>query len=177
MTAGARQAAAVARATVDAALDRLDAQIARLRNPNAPRVMRSERITRPHPSADVLLVDDDPFAAEQGAYLRAQFPGGATVRVVSRAADALQLAQHGTWRVAVLDLHLGDPRITGLDVLAALPASTRTVLVTGVAPSELPTIARESRVDAHLTKPFSPAELARVVAELLAKTADAAEAL
>lgn len=173
MSAESRAKVDAARATADAALERLETQLARLRDPHIPRALRSERITRRHPCADVLFVEDDPFAAEQGAYLRGHLPGGATVRVTSRAEEALQLATQGTWRVAVLDLHLGHPRITGLDVLAALPTTTRVVLVTGVTRSELPEIAREARVDAHFTKPFSPADLARAVAEMLAHTAPA----
>ncbi len=160
-----------ARADLDAALSRLRTQVARLMDPRAPRTMRSERITRRHPRADVLLVEDDPFAGELGAYLRAHLDGGATVRVVQRAEEALQLAGSGTWGVAVLDLHLGHARITGLDVLAALPASTPVVLVTGVTPNELPQIAREARVDAHLTKPFSPDVLARAIDTLRARRA------
>jgi CheY-like chemotaxis protein len=156
-----------ARADLDRALARLRGQVARLLDPAAPRTHRSERTTPRHPRADVLLVDDDPFARELGSMLREQLQG-ASVRVVQRAEDALDLAQRGTWRVAVLDLHLGHSRITGLDVLAALPASTRVVLVTGVEPRDLPQIAREARVDAHLTKPFTPDVLARVVGPLLA---------
>ena len=163
-----RDAYARARSDADAALARLRTQLDALKN-RAPRILRSERTTNPHPRADVLLVDDDPFAREQGAHLRELLGDGATVRVAQCAADALDLAHRGTWRVAVLDLHLGDPRITGLDVLAALPASTRVVLVTGVAPADLPSIAREARVDAHLSKPFPPDALARVVAGLLAR--------
>lgn len=170
MSAAARDAVTTAAARVDEALARLDRQIAELRDERAPRAMRSERITRPHPSADVLLVDDEPFALDLGAYLRAHL-SGATVRVVRRAEDALSLAGCGTWRVAVLDLHLGHPRVTGLDVLAALPASTRVVLVTGVAPSELPHVAARAHVDAHLLKPFAPDVLVRALEPLLARSA------
>lgn len=169
MSAESRAKVDAARATADAALERLETQLARLRDPHIPRALRSERITRRHPCADVLFVEDDPFAAEQGAYLRGHLPGGATVRVTSRAEEALQLATQGTWRVAVLDLHLGHPRITGLDVLAALPTTTRVVLVTGVAKSDLSELARRVEVDAHLVKPFAPDALARVVAGLLAQ--------
>lgn len=154
-------------ADLDRALARLRGQVARLLDPAAPRTHRSERTAARHPRADVLLVDDDPFARELGGILREQLHG-ASVRVAQRADDALSLARRGTWRVAVIDLHLGHAKITGLDVLAALPASTRVVLVTGVEPRDLPQIAREARVDAHLTKPFTPDVLARALEPLLA---------
>ena len=166
MSAAARESVTDAAARADAACERLDQQIAALLDPKRPRALRSERIVRRAPTADVLLVEDDIFAPDMVGLLRDQLPG-VTVRLAQRADDALDLATRGVWRVAVLDLHLGHARITGLDVLAALSSETRVVLVTGVAPTELPQIAREARVDAHMTKPFAPDALARVVADLL----------
>lgn len=153
--------------TVDAALARLRNQVAALRDPAAPRAFRSERIVRLRRSPAVLYIDDDvSHASLFGDALRDALPG-CTVTLVSNADDALRAAQGGAWTVAVLDLNLGHPRITGLDVLAALPSSTRVVLVTGYLRSELPEVAQRAEVDAYLTKPFPPGELARVVEGLL----------
>ena len=82
-----------------------------------------------------------------------------------RAAD---LAKHeGPWDLAILDLYLGHPRLTGLDILELLPRSTRVILITGVTPDQLPSLSRVTRVESYLTKPFSPQQLASRVAELL----------
>lgn len=169
---------AYARATedVDAALARLRKQVAALLAPGAPRTFRSERIRRRRRTPAILLVDDDPFSRLLGQMLREASPG-CMVSVVTTADEAMRAARAEAWTVAVLDLHLGHPKLTGLDVLAELPTTTRVVLVTGVAKSDLAELAKRVEVDAHLEKPFAPETLLRVVAELLAKTADAAEAL
>ena len=154
----------------DAALARLRTQVATLLSRDAPRTLRSERIPRRffRRTPTVLYVDDDPFTRERAALLREALPD-CMVHVASTADDAMRAAREGTWTVAVLDLHLGHPQLTGLDVLAALPTTTRVVLVTGVAKSDLSELARRVEVDAHLVKPFAPDALARVVAGLLAQ--------
>ena len=163
---------AIARAVADAdvALERLQAQVAALLAPARPRSMRSERIlrTRSRRSLDVLYVDDDPHAHAFASALRAALPEGYTVHAVRDADEAVRLARAGAWSVAVLDLHLGHPRVTGLDVRDALPDATRVVFVSGYMRSDLPTISRCADVDEYLTKPFPPDELARVVVRLTA---------
>jgi CheY-like chemotaxis protein len=153
----------------DAALSRLRKQVAALLAHDAPRTFRSERtLRRSRRTPAILYVDDDPFTRFSGQMLREAFPG-CMVSVVTTAEEAMRAARAEAWTIAVLDLHLGHPNLTGLDVLADLPTTTRVVLVTGVAKSELSEIARRVEVDAHLEKPFSPEALFRVVAGLLAQ--------
>lgn len=163
-------APAIARAAADAdrALERLRAQVDQLLSPTAPRTLRSERFVRSRRVAAILYVDDHALAHLYGDALREALPG-CMVSVVTNADEAIAAARSGSWTVAVLDLHLGHPSLTGLDVLAELPTSTRVVLVTGVLPEDLPEVARRAEVDAHLVKPFAPDALARVVAGLLAQ--------
>lgn len=152
----------------DAALARLRTQVAALLAPGAPRTFRSERARRRRRTPAILYVDDDRFAPFAGQMLREAFPA-CMVSVVTTAEEAMRAARAEAWTVAILDLHLGHPQFTGLDVLAELPTTTRVVLVTGVAKSELSELVRRVEVDAHLEKPFPPEALFRVVAGLLAQ--------
>lgn len=162
-------ALARAAADADAALEHLRAQVAALLAPAAPRTLRSERIVRRRRAPAVLYVDDDyQTASIYGAALREALPG-CMVAVVSNADDAIRAARSGSWTAAVLDLHLGHPRLTGLDVLRELPTTTRVVLVTGYLRSELPDVARCAEVDEHLAKPFTVDALACVVRRLVAE--------
>lgn len=160
----------VAIADADRALDHLRAQVDALLAPAAPRAMRSERIARRRRRAPAVLYVDDDYqtASIYGAALREALPG-CTVAVVANADEAIRAARSTAWSVAVLDLHLGHPRLSGLDVLAELPTSTRVVLVTGYLRAELPALAQRAEVDEHLAKPFTADALARVIRRLLAQ--------
>lgn len=139
----------------DAEILRLNAQIERLLIP-------------PVRAPKVLLVDDSPFIEQVAENLAYRLPAGTEVSYSLDADDAVsRIKNEGPWDVAVLDLHLGHPDITGLDLLAMLPRTTRIILVTGVTPDRLPYISKATRVDAYFVKPFTPDDIAKKVMELL----------
>lgn len=85
--------------------------------------------------------------------------------------QALALARERRPDLAVLDI--GMPGLDGLEVVAAIRsdpeiAGTRVLLLTAKAQEQDVRRGYEAGADAYMKKPFSPAELAAKVAELLA---------
>jgi CheY-like chemotaxis protein len=150
----ARYADALARRR--GALAALDEQIAATLAPPPPRL---------------LLVEDDPDSGEMLlAALRAAFDAAGRavyLRLVAGAAEACEAARREAWAAAVVDLHLGHPRLSGLDVVAALPRWTPVVIVSGTVPEALPALAGRIRASAHFEKPVDVARLADCLGALL----------
>jgi DNA-binding response OmpR family regulator len=129
-------------ATLDASLNGMDASLARLH----------AMARTPRPAAAVIVVDDNaPYAEGIAALLRTRL--GIEVVVVTDPHKAHAQLTSRVWSLALLDLHLGSPDVNGIDLLRALPRSTPVILVSGVLPNELDTIARRERADAHFAKP------------------------
>jgi two-component system response regulator MtrA len=97
---------------------------------------------------------------------------GLAVAVARDGESALALAQQRRPRVAVLDLSM--PGLDGLELVRRLRADTQTrgiriVLLTAKAQEADVKSGFAAGADAYLKKPFSPAELAARVQELLAQ--------
>jgi DNA-binding response OmpR family regulator len=97
---------------------------------------------------------------------------GLAVAVARDGESALALAQERRPRVAVLDLSM--PGLDGLELVRRLRADTQTrgiriVLLTAKAQEADIKSGFAAGADAYLKKPFSPAELAARVQELLAQ--------
>ncbi len=97
---------------------------------------------------------------------------GLAVAVARDGESALALAQARRPRVAVLDLSM--PGLDGLELVRRLRADTQTrgiriVLLTAKAQEADVKSGFAAGADAYLKKPFSPAELAARVQELLAQ--------
>jgi CheY-like chemotaxis protein len=118
----------------------------------------------------VLVVDDDPQVLK---LLRLNFEmEGYDVVSASSGAEALELVGRDTPDVVVCDVMM--PEIDGLEVVRRLRADPETValpLVVVSAKAQRDDVREGLRLgaDAYVTKPFDPAELIGIVADLLAK--------
>src|SRR5262245_57748672 len=95
--------------------------------------------------ARVLLVEDD--APVGRALCRVLAGSGIEVHWVQRPEEAIQLLAQPGWIAAVVDLHLGDSRVDGIDLLrAARETNPRiaTVLLSGSGSRHLEQLARAS---------------------------------
>lgn len=119
-------------------------------------------------AATVLICDDEDVLR---ALVRATLDGDGYQLVEARDGDeSLELAKRLRPDLILLDMMM--PGRTGLEVLRELradpePASTRVLMLTART-QPVDRLAAEATADRYLAKPFSPFELQRVVAELLA---------
>jgi CheY-like chemotaxis protein len=116
----------------------------------------------------VLIVDDDPFIRK----LIVTTLEGVSAYVLHEAADgaqAVQAAIREAPRLVFLDIDM--PGLDGIEAcrqMRAVPAmaSAKIVMLTASAEDSTRDRAQEAGADFFLTKPFSPLELLRLVAEL-----------
>ena len=117
---------------------------------------------------NILVVDDDPLAAAMVAAVLEAL--GHTVLQAENAIEAAeQLNAHSDIALVVSDMNM--PMVSGIDLFRELRAQGNLlpfILLTGDAPEGL--LAQEPRLDACLTKDFSPDEaLPQVIAQVLAQ--------
>jgi CheY-like chemotaxis protein len=116
----------------------------------------------------VLIVDDDPFIRR----LIVTTLEGVSAYVLHEAADGAQAVRAATReapRLVFLDIDM--PGLDGIEAcrqMRAVPAMARAkiVMLTASAEDSARDRAQEAGADFFLTKPFSPLELLRLVAEL-----------
>jgi two-component system chemotaxis response regulator CheY len=116
----------------------------------------------------VLIVDDDPFIRK----LIMTTLEGVTEFELHEASDGLDAVQHARRqppRLVFLDIDM--PRMDGIEAcrqMRAEPAmaGAKIVMLTATAEDSARVRAREAGADFFLTKPFSPLDLLRLVAEL-----------
>jgi DNA-binding response OmpR family regulator len=121
-------------------------------------------------SSETILVADDDDDILFLVTTRLKRDGHDVVQA-RRGDEALELAREVKPALAVLDV--GMPGLDGLEVLAAIRAdeslaSTKVLLLTAKAQESDVRRGYDSGADAYVKKPFSPAELAERVRELLA---------
>ena len=116
----------------------------------------------------VLIVDDDPFIRK---LIVTTLEGVAEFELheASDGVDAVQAATLRSPRLVFLDIDM--PRMDGIEAcrrMRAEPgmAGSKIVMLTATAEDSARLRAREAGADFFLTKPFSPLELLRLVAEL-----------
>ena len=116
----------------------------------------------------VLIVDDDPFIRRLIA-TTLEDVSGFELRQAADGQEAIEAAAAETPAIVFLDIDM--PRLDGIEAcrqMRALPAmhGSRIVMLTASAEDSARHRAREAGADFFLTKPFSPLELLRLVAEL-----------
>jgi len=114
-----------------------------------------------------MVVDDFHVLTHTFVALIADAIPGIQVCGFTSARAALEAIKRDRWRIAVLDMDLGDPELTGLDLRAALDHRTRVVLISGAIPKELPTVAALERADRYFLKPVQADDLIGAIRELL----------
>ncbi len=122
------------------------------------------------PAIRVLVVDDSE-AVRSLISVNLELEGY-DVRTAADGEEALDLV--AAWAPQVVTLDVVMPRLGGFETLERLRADARTtgtpvVIVTGRAQAVDRERGEALGVDAYLTKPFEPAELTAVVAELAAR--------
>ena len=128
----------------------------------------ARRKLRTHAFSFRILVADDNIDAADSLALMLRMMGN-EVRTVHDGAQAVDEAEAFRPDLALLDI--GMPRISGYDVARRIRAQrwgARMVLValTGWGQDEDKRLAREAGFDHHYTKPVSPANLEKLLAEL-----------
>ena len=116
----------------------------------------------------VLIVDDDPFIRK----LIATTLEGVSAFELHEARDgeeAVQIARRESPRVVFLDIDM--PHLDGIEACRQMRADAtmtgaKIVMLTATAEDSARARAHEAGADFFLTKPFSPLELLRLVAEL-----------
>ncbi len=116
----------------------------------------------------VLIVDDDPFIRK----LIATTLEGVSAFELHEARDgeeAVQIARRESPRVVFLDIDM--PRLDGIEACRQMRADAtmtgaKIVMLTATAEDSARARAHEAGADFFLTKPFSPLDLLRLVAEL-----------
>lgn len=130
-------------------------------------------MTPPRPT--ILVVDDEPHMLRLvGFALRSV---NATLLTASSGLDALQLLRSNPVQLAIFDVHMKD--IDGLTALREVRADPdcqhlAVILLTGAGETQVEEQGRALGVQAFFRKPFSPAQLAARVRELLAPPPPAA---
>jgi CheY-like chemotaxis protein len=121
----------------------------------------------PKPKPTVLVIDDDPvFLDTMRMLLRAE---GYNVLASSNGPKGLDMVRYGAREIAVVLLDFNMPRFNGVDTLQflrKLSPDAKVLAVSGVATDELPPEFREG-VERVIRKPFSNAELLKVIEEVL----------
>jgi len=116
----------------------------------------------------VLIVDDDPFIRK---LIVTTLEGVAEFELheASDGEEAVQAASRHSPRLVFLDIDM--PRMDGIQACSRMRsdpgmAGSKIVMLTATAADSARVRAREAGADFFLTKPFSPLELLRLVAEL-----------
>jgi two-component system chemotaxis response regulator CheY len=116
----------------------------------------------------VLIVDDDPFIRK---LIVTTLEGVSSFELhqASDGEEAVQTARREGPRLVFLDIDM--PRMDGIEachLMRAEPAmeGSKIVMLTATAEDSARVRARQAGADFFLTKPFSPLELLRLVAEL-----------
>jgi CheY-like chemotaxis protein len=119
------------------------------------------------PRGTVLIVDDDPFIRKLIA-TTLEDVSGLDLQEAADGAEAVELASDRAPVIVFLDLNM--PRLDGIGAAAQLrrlPGSEATTIVMlTAAGQEREREARDAGADLFLTKPFSPLDLLRLVAEI-----------
>jgi CheY-like chemotaxis protein len=120
------------------------------------------------PRRAVLIVDDDPFIRK---LIVTTLEGVAEFELheASDGEEAVQAASVRAPRLVFLDIDM--PRLDGIEACRRMRAQqgmadSKIVMLTATAEDSARVRAREAGADFFLTKPFSPLELLRLVAEL-----------
>jgi two-component system chemotaxis response regulator CheY len=116
----------------------------------------------------VLIVDDDPFIRKL-IVTTLEGVAGFALHEASDGEDAVRTALAESPRLVFLDIDM--PRMDGIEAcrrMRAAPAmaGAKIVMLTATTADSARTRALEAGADFFLTKPFSPLELLRLVAEL-----------
>jgi CheY-like chemotaxis protein len=116
----------------------------------------------------VLVVDDDPFIRKL-IVTTLEGVAGFELHEASDGEEAVALAVRESPRLVFLDIDM--PRLDGIEAcrrMRAAPAmaGAKIVMLTATAEDSARIRAHEAGADYFLTKPFSPLELLRLVAEL-----------
>jgi CheY-like chemotaxis protein len=139
--------------------------------PTGQNVQTSDRTQQETVAHRVLVVDDNPDAADSLAMLLQAL--GNDVRVAYDGEEAIDKALDFSPEVVLLDIAL--PKVHGYDVAKRIRgAKGRDVVlvaVTGWGHEEDRRRSREAGFDYHLTKPVDPVDLARLVATAPLSTA------
>lgn len=117
--------------------------------------------------AVVIIVEDDPNVA---SFLETTLTVDHETRLVTNGAEALQLLEHVTPDLVVLDIRL--PGVSGVDVCRRIRSekrlsSAKLLIVTGYPDSPEMQEINQIGVDALLKKPITPHRLRRAVRQLL----------
>ena len=114
------------------------------------------------PKGGILLVDDDPVVRDSlGKWFVSE---GYRVETVSSARQALELVQHDSWDVALLDIKM--PGMDGMELQARLrdiDPEMPLIIMTGYASVETAVQALKRGAYDYITKPFDPDELVHLV--------------
>ena len=117
----------------------------------------------------ILIVED---SAAMRAYVRAALEADGTLEVVEAASglDALRLLPRGPYRLVVTDINMPD--LSGLELVSFIRKSQHKATPIVIISTEGRETDRERAIalgaNAYVTKPFTPDELMRVVAPLMA---------
>ncbi len=116
----------------------------------------------------VLIVDDDPFIRK---LILTTLEGVSSFELheARDGEEAVQIARRESPRLVFLDIDM--PRLDGIDACRQMRADpamagAKIVMLTATAEDSARTRAQQAGADFFLTKPFSPLELLRLVAEL-----------
>jgi CheY-like chemotaxis protein len=116
----------------------------------------------------VLIVDDDPFIRKL-IVTTLEGVAGFELHEARDGDEAVQTASAQSPRLVFLDIDM--PRMDGIEACRRMRADpamagSKIVMLTATAAESARVRAREAGADFFLTKPFSPLELLRLVAEL-----------
>jgi CheY-like chemotaxis protein len=116
----------------------------------------------------VLIVDDDPFIRKL-IVTTLEGVAGFELHEARDGDEAVQTASVQSPRLVFLDIDM--PRMDGIEACRRMRADpamagSKIVMLTATAEESARVRAREAGADFFLTKPFSPLELLRLVAEL-----------
>ena len=114
----------------------------------------------------VLVIDDDP--SMRGVIRHALAEGNTEVVEAGDGEQGLELARHGNFALVILDWNMpgpGGPEV--LDALRRDQPELPILMVTAELTEREGGLALAMGADAFMAKPFSPAELARVVDSLV----------
>lgn len=117
----------------------------------------------------IFVVDDSAMLAEFAALVLQS--AGYAVRQFTEPGPLLKELGEGARRPSLLvtDYDLGEPSINGLDLIVQchkIHPSMKTILASGTVSGSV-TLHHEARVDRFLSKPYPPAQLKAMAAELL----------
>jgi len=142
--------------------------------PSIPSEKQVQPIAKDRPAGGderILVVDDEPEVAESIRRMLESFGYAVTVRTSS--VDALELVRQlpNGFDAVLTDQMM--PRVTGeqlAQVLLAIRPDLPIILMTGYSPAIDETKCRELGIQAFLTKPLVPSEIARAVRAVLDRT-------